>query len=381
MPLILCLARVLPGLGMNNTDENFIPPHCPNHNCRYHLQFDPKWRYKRIGTYGRQTAPHCIQRFLCLHCRRSFGTQTFSSDYWLKRPDILPQLLTKTTGGMANRQIARDLKVAPSTIDGQLSRLGRLCLLYHTKVMRQAKPVERIAIDGFVTFEHSQFWPFHHHLAVEPESDFIVYFTDSEVRRSGKMTAAQKRKRDRLEQELGRPDPKAVFKDVKHLLEVVAGSQLRLTVLSDDHKAYPKAIKTLHCAVTHLVTSSKERRDAGNPLFPVNLTDLLLRHSSANHKRETIAWSKRRQASAERLAVFLVWRNYMKSRREKRPRGPTAAEARGAIDHRVTVEELLERRLFVSHTSLPVRWEEYYWRTVSTRALPCERRHALRYAR
>jgi hypothetical protein len=36
---------------------------------------------------------------------------------------------------------------------------------------------------------------------------------------------------------------------------------------------------------------------AQNPLFPVNLADLLLRHSSANHKRETIAFSKRRQGA------------------------------------------------------------------------------------
>ena len=94
------------------------------------------------------------------------------------------------------------------------------------------------------------------------------------------------------------------MKDVTHLLEVVAGGQRRLTVLSDEHQAYPRAIRQLRCEVTHLVTSSKERRDARNRLFPVNLADMLLRHSSANHKRETIAWSKRRQASAERFAVF-----------------------------------------------------------------------------
>ena len=365
---------------MNKHAESFIPPHCPNPNCMYHLQLTDDWRFKRIGTFGRQAAPHRIQRFLCLHCRRSFSTQTFATTYWLKRPDILPALLTKTTGCMANRQIARDLGVSPSTIDQQLARLGRHCLLFHAKQMKTAAPAERVAIDGFVTFEHSQYWPFHHHLAVEPESDFIVYFTDSEVRRSGTMTPAQKRKRERLEATLGRPDPKAVFKDVKHLLEVVAGSQSHLTVLSDDHRTYPHAIRSLGCTVTHLVTSSKERRDAGNPLFPVNLADMLVRHCSANHKRETIAWSKRRQASAERLAVFLVWRNYMKSRREKKPRGPTPAEVRGTLDHRVTSDELLGRRIFVSRTGLPARWSEYYWRSIGTRALPRLRRHELRYA-
>ncbi|MBK8166387.1 MAG: hypothetical protein IPK64_10575 [bacterium] len=282
---------------------------------------------------------------------------------------------------MANRQIARDLGVAPSTVDSQLARLGRHCLLFHTMQMRDARPVAHAVIDGLVTFEHSQYWPFHHHLAVEEGSDLIVYFTDSEVRRSGSMTPAQKRKRDFLEQVHGRPDPRAVLKDVTHLLEVVAGGQEELTVLSDEHKAYPLAIRQLVSRVRHLVTSSRARRDARNRLFPVNVVDLLIRHSSANHKRETIAWSKRRQASAERLAVFVVWRNYMKGRREKARGSPTPAQTRGQLDHRVEVAELLSRRLFVSHVALPARWAEYYWRRVRTRALGhAQRSHDLKYA-
>ena len=367
---------------MDTHDPNFVPPHCPNPDCLYHQQLADGWRFKCIGTFWRQVRPNRIRRFKCRHCNRTFSSQTFSTTYWLKRPDILAQLLTKTTGCMANRQIARDLHVAPSTIDRQLSRLGRHCLLYHTRQMQmqKAKPASRIVIDGFVSFEHSQYYPFHHHLAVEPATDFLVYFTDSEVRRSGSMTRAQKRKRARLETKHGRPDPKAVFKDMVHLLEVVTGGQRRVTVLSDEHKIYPRALNTLRCEIIHLVTSSQERRDAGNPLFPINLADMLVRHSSANHKRETIAWSKRRQASAERLAVFLVWRNYMKGRREKARGSPTPAQARGMMDHRVEMAELLKRRLFFSRIQLPARWVEYYWRAVNTRALSCQRRHELRYA-
>ena len=122
------------------------------------------------------------------------------------------------------------------------------------------------------------------------------------------------------------------------------------------------------------------RRTARNPLFPVNLADMLVRHSSANHKRETIAWSKRRQGSAERLAVFLVWRNYMKGRKEKVRGSPTPAQVRGMLDHRLSGAELLKRRLFVSRIELPRRWREYYGKTVSTRVLAKQRRHELKYA-
>jgi transposase-like protein len=365
---------------MDTHDPNFQPPHCPNPDCPYHKQLTAGWRFKRIGFFYRKARPHCIQRFTCLRCRRSFSSQTFATDYWLKRPDILPQLLTKTLGCMANRQIARDLTVAPSTIDGQLSRLGRHCLLFHTRQMQRAKPANNIVLDGFVSFEHSQFWPFHHHLAVEKGTDLLIYFTDSEVRRSGTMTPAQKAKRARLEARYGRPDPQAVFHDVRHLLEVATAGQQQVTVFSDDHRAYPQVLRTLACRVTHLVTSSQQRRDAGNPLFEVNLADLLIRHSSANHKRETIAWSKRRQSSAERLAVFLVWRNYVKGRREKVRGSPTPAMARGMLDRRLEVREVLKRRLFYSRIKLPAQWREYYERRVATRVLPRQRRHALKYA-
>ena len=365
---------------MSTRADTFIPPHCPNPNCQFHNVLRRGWRFKRIGTYWRQVAPHRIRRFLCLHCRRSFSTQTFSTSYWLKRPDVLPALLTKTTGAMANRQIARDLGVAPSTIDRQLSRLGRHCLLFHHERLRHAKPAQRIAIDGFVSFEHSQYWPFHHHLAVEPGTDFMLHFTDSEVRRSGTMTPAQKRRRIQLEAAHGRPDPQAVYKDIRHLLEVVTGGQPQVTILSDGHAAYRKALRHLRCGIVHQVTSSRERRDASNPLFSINLVDMLLRHSSANHRRETIAWSKRRQASAERLVVFLVWRNYLKGRREKARGSPTPAQARGMVAHRMTVGELLERRLFIGHAQLPERWRQYYWREVSTRVLERQRRHDLHYA-
>ena len=67
-------------------------------------------------------------------------------------------------------------------------------------------------------------------------------------------------------------------------------------VYSDDHPAYQPAIKRAAMRDQHRITPGREHRDQHNSLWEVNLLDLLIRHSSANHKRETIAWSKRRQA-------------------------------------------------------------------------------------
>jgi transposase-like protein len=360
-------------------DSRFQPPFCPNSKCQYHRDLAVGWRWKRAGSYRRLTAPQVVPRFTCLCCRRSFSSQTFSTTYWLKRPDLPARIFMKAVGGMANRQIARDVRAAPSTIDRALARIGRHCLLLHTQLAEGANPRGPVVLDSFESFEFSQFFPFQHHLLVEVDTGFIPHFTDSPLRRKGRMTRGQKRRREQLEALLGRPDPKAVEKDVAHVLRAAFGTLAALTIRSDDHRAYPRALATLECPVEHHITSSKERRDAHNPLFEINLVDLLLRHSQANHRRETIAWSKRRQASAERLAIFTVWRNYMKRRWEKSERR-TPAMLKGLLERPLMVQDVLRKRLFRSRTELPNRWDQYYRRTVRTPALPRNRQHTLTYA-
>jgi hypothetical protein len=281
---------------------------------------------------------------------------------------------------MANRQIARDIGVSPKTVDDQLSRLGRHCMLYHCQRVQNIPTPELVVVDGFETFELSQYYPFHFNVCVEKGTDFILGFTDSELRRKGRMTPEQKVRRHELEHRFGRPDPGAVRKQMESLLRETVGPSQKVTIHSDDHPAYPVAMKRLRVKITHHVTPGKDHRGIHNPLFPVNLLDLLIRHCQAGHKRETIAFAKRRAASAERLAIFLVWRNYIKGRREKKRGSPTPAMCRGMATRPVRTSELLTRRLFFDHIRLPERWRRYYERLIRTRALGRHRTHHLKYA-
>jgi hypothetical protein len=151
-------------------------------------------------------------------------------------------------------------------------------------------------------------------------------------------------------------------------------------ILSDEHQSYPRALARLSDrTIAHHTTSSRASRTPRNPLFPVNLADLLLRHTGANHKRETIAFSKRRQSAAERLFVLVVWRNYLKSFSERK-RDATPAQRLGILERRLEVDEVLAARLFPKRIVLPDRWVLYYWRLTPTRRIPNGRVHALRYA-
>jgi hypothetical protein len=281
---------------------------------------------------------------------------------------------------MSNRQLATDLKVAPETINRHLARIARQLMLMHCLLMKDVKPPSEVVIDGFETFEHSQYYPIHHHLAVEKDTDFVIYFTDSELRRKGRMTALQRKRRAELEAKNGRPDKDSISKDVKELLDVTLRGQSEAIVYSDGHKSYLKPIRETDCKILHRITLGKEHRNRDNELWEVNLTDLQIRHCSANHKRETIAWSKRRQCSSERMVIFTFWKNYMRGRRVKDPKCPTPAMARGMLDRKLEVEDVFRERIFFDHVELPARLQMYYWKTVSTRALDRERKHELRYA-
>jgi transposase-like protein len=334
------------------------------------------WRYKRNGFFLRLYDGRRIRRFICHACGVSFSSQSFQPDYYLKRPDILPQLMTLSVGAMANRQIADHLGVSPSTIDRQLQRLGRQCLLFHAEMMKKLETPQLMAIDGFESFELSQYYPFDLHTSVAPDSGFFLWYTDSPRRRKGAMTPEQKERRKELESLFGRPDPQAVRKDVQELLETLIREGSELTLRSDDHTSYRPAIRAIRAIINHEVTPSKAYRSRHNQLFEINLLDGLIRHGEANHRRETWAWAKRRGMTALRIAVFLVWRNYIRRRWKKGSRSTPAMQI-GLTDRPLKVEEIIGTRLFVARVGLKGRWAQYYWGLVQTPALGVNRMHRL----
>ncbi len=364
---------------MGTRTTGWVPPHCPNAKCVYFNTSRDRWPYKRKGFYLRQRRPHRVQRYTCLACGRHFSVQTFSVTYWQKRPELAARIFSMVIGCMANRQIARALSCSPSTVAHHIARLGRHCLLFQAQELTAIGALESIAIDGFESFEWSQYFPFHHNVAVDVDTGYFLLHTDSPLRRKGRMTPAQKTRRRTLEARLGRPDPRALERGMRELLEGIAQDRPLSTIRSDDHRAYPRAIRTLEDRPAHQVTSSKRRRDEKNPLWEVNVLDLLIRHSTAAHKRQTIAWAKRRQASVEKLAIFQVWRNYIKKRWENGA-DESAAMLLGLKDRRLRIRDILKRRLFFARIPLPRPWKAYYRRAVITRALPVNRTHTLTYA-
>ena len=334
----------------------------------------------RDGFFSRQGAPCRVQRFRCRHCRRRFSEQTFRTTYWLKRPQLLAAVLRGLVSCSCLRQIARAVEASPQTVLLHANRLGRHCQLFHEQHRPRGRLSEPIALDGFQSFEYSQYYPTWYHVVAGRRSHFFYGFTDSELRRRGTMTTAQKRKRALLEHRYGTPDPRSIERETAAVLGLVCPVSQDIELHTDEHSDYPRAIHRLsHLGVRHRTISSRAARTSHNPLFAINLLDLLIRHSAADHKRETIAFPKRRQMAVWRLWVMLVWRNYMKWVSERR-RENTPAMRLGIMTRQLRVRDLLCERLFLTRVQLPERWQTYYRGKTVTRLMPTGRQHRLRYA-
>lgn len=338
------------------------------------------WRYQLDGFHPRLAPPYRVQRYRCCHCRRRFSDQTFLATYWLKRPQCYLPIAHGLVAGSCLRQLGRSFGLSPQTVLRHANRIGRHCALFHEQLRPRGEITEALALDGFISFEYSQFHPTSYNILTGCQSHYFYGFTASEQRRSGRMTSRQKKRRRELELKFGRPDPRAVEKDVAELLRIACAGATKLVLHSDEHQDYPLAIKAVpHLEVDHRTISSRASRTPMNPLFPVNLTDQLIRHSGANHKRETIAFPKRRQMAIWRLQLFVTWRNYIKWTSERKHR-ETPAMRLGLTERRFTLEEVLTRRLFPSRIALPERWGEYYRGRVTTREIANCSQHRLQYA-
>jgi hypothetical protein len=78
--------------------------------------------------------------------------------------------------------------------------------------------------------------------------------------------------------------------------------------------------------------------------------------------------------------IFVIWRNFLKSRSEKRRDAPPAVHL-GIVPAIPTTDQLFARRLFPTLTDLPAVLRPHYWRRIKSRyLLGPQREHRLKFA-
>jgi len=216
-------------------------------------------------------------------------------------------------------------------------RLARAALSLHCSFIRAHHLDEPAVIDGLRSFWISQYLPNEFLLLLGKRSRFLYAFSAYTLRRSGRMSEAQKRKRDELER-IFRAAGNATESGFSAIVEELTRMGMnraetpQIVLHTDEHQGYLRALRkhggwsVLREAnrERHERTSSRAARTAHNPLAAANSFDRSVRNDLAEHVRETIRFARSVGNSQDRFAVYQHWHNYRKpasvdeSRHERR---------------------------------------------------------------
>jgi len=365
--------------------RSFVPPHCPSPSCPTHAEPDRTFRFARGSSYSRKCDQRVVPRFRCMICGKHFSQQTFTFSYYRKRPELELPVAAGLLAGSAHRQLARSLKCAPSTVTRLAARLGRHSLLLLALGLDQLDGInEPVVYDDFETFFLSQDLPCGLSTPVGQETSFVYGLDCAPHRRSGRRRPARKRRHH--------PDPQPesggyerAFRRTLDLLLASHRGPGRLKVITDKHPGYRAGLRAhpQRHRIRHLVYAnpkkwpSEEATRRNQAMFAADVLHMLIRHSLAHHRRETIAFCRRLNALLERGFLMAVWRNWIKGRSERKNDTTTPAMQVGLAREPWDWSRVLVKRLFPWRLRVPAHWMTIYRRGLITPEIGPNTRHTL----
>ncbi len=365
--------------------SRFTPPYCPRPDCPAHHR--PGRGFKRNGWYARKADPKRVPRFICRECGGSPSRQTFSCTYYLKRPELLVPIAAALQAGSAHRQIARTYGCSKTTVTRMAERLSRHAILFHAHSLRALFSLPEFVVhDHFEGFVHRQDEALGIGTAIGAASWFVYDIDPAPHRGAG-------RRPDRM------PKSPALAKIRRSYVESITRSMDRLfgllpedrpLVLIVDGRRDYRVARREHRERNRIdlrVFPNPKRGPKGSPrtpeaiardraMAPLDHLHQLIRHTCAEHKRETIAFGRRLESVVGRGFLTAVWRNWIKWRSERRPDKRTPAMLLGLARERWSWGRVLAKRLFPTRERLSEMERRLYFREWTPSAPRFRARHA-----
>ena len=340
--------------------------------------------FPRAGTYRLKDDRKRIPRFKCKACGRTCSRQTFSATYYLKRRELLIAVAAGLVAGSGHRQISRSQKCAKTTVSRMADRVGRHAILFHARCLRELEGIsESIVHDHFETFIGRQDQALGIGTAVGAESWFVYDVDPAPHRGSG-------RRPDRKEAALLSPE-RAYVRSIRRTIETLSrkvSPMERLHCRVDGRVDYFAAIMgELASRACLSVYPNPKRGPKGSPhsaeallrdwaMFPADQLHQLIRHTCADHRRETIAFGRRLESIVYRVHAVAVWKNFIKRRTERRPDPSTPATRLGLATEQWGWERVFTRRLFPGRERLSRSARALYWKRWTPAMPALKRQHA-----
>lgn len=340
---------------------------CPNPACRLHEKSEGSGWYAPRGSY-RTKAFGIVRRYRCKCCGHWFSQQSFSLDYYAKRKVDYPDLLLRHVSSSSGRAISRAMGISPDSVQNRLDRLARQAVGTHAALLPLIGSNEAICVDGFVSFDVSQYFPSEVTISITSDSRFVLDLSQTNRRRSGTMTLRQTRRARQLyaESSLEHGGVSRTFREILDSLSVIQPCVefVPLIVTTDEKPEYVRVLdrhplfraQDERHRVIHRTINSHAPRNYANPLFASNYLDREIRKDLANHHRETACFSRNVANGLCRLAAYLFHHNYIKRFSIKAPcfdralHGEAAGIPRPSIDRELS--SVFTERRFLSRLKL-----------------------------
>jgi IS1 family transposase len=286
-----------------------------------------------------------VQRFRCRVCGRRFSRQSFRADRHQKKPYLNAPCLRLLVACVALRQAARVLGVARRTVERRFVWLAGHAGRFQDNRLAGARLTGPFMLDELESFEANRYQPVTVPVLIEPRSFFLLASAVGPLRRKGRMTPDQHRRRAEHEARHGRR-PTHSSLAVRQVLERLRRCTDRRTavVLLSDHKPLYGQLgrRMLGPRFVWKPRSATARRDRSNPLFPVNHTNARLRHFLARLRRRSWCISKTQEGLRQHLQIAALWMNWCRGITNRT--GITPGQALGLAPRRYREEEVLAWR-------------------------------------
>lgn len=323
---------------------SFVPPRCPAQTCEQHHRPTAGF-YVRRGFYFPKCRPEGVPRFCCKSCGRRFSRQTFRHDYRDKRPHDNAQVFLQLVSGTGMRQTARLLQMDPRTVQRKQRKLAATLGPLHDNLSPQL-PAGRVwLMDEEETYEGASIRPLTMPVLIDRETWFVVATSVGSIRRLAPPGTARRARQDREERKGRRPDQSR--RCVREVLQALATrvAEGRILLHTDQKSSYATlAREVFGDRLTHVTTAGTRLRDTSNPLFAINTTLAMTRDNCGRLRRRSWLVSKRAACLRDHLALFVVYRNYVRRRFNYDREDETPAKLLGLLPRQLHRHEVVAWR-------------------------------------
>jgi hypothetical protein len=218
--------------------------------------------------------------------------------------------------GISLRQAARLLDIDIHAVQRKLRKFARTCAALHDNLSPTLPSGLTFLLDEEETFETEKIRPLTMPVLIEKETWFVVATDAAPIRRLAQEGSRRRLKQQAMEAREGpRPDHsrRSVQGVLRELARRLDGGTL--TLLSDEKSSYGSLVREMFGdKVRHETTPGTAARTTHNPLFPINTTMAMTRDNNGRLRRRSWLVTKSRRCLGEQLALFLVYRNYVRFR-------------------------------------------------------------------